>query len=473
MKHAPWMTGLGDTLDYASADTSFSPFYSDIGLGIEKQGGIACLFLHYNRKTTRFLTPFLAMPDTLLAQTCTPLCVSQRYAGGTATIAFCAHNTWIVDCNGFEELSFSLAHATEFTEVRYKKVSATIHVFDGYMPTIDPRDPDRQFPLVLGIRIVRGRLRRGNGREQPLQMAADKKGRLVVAFSVRMLAVAHAPLVQRLMTASRTAADASARTHAWLRNAVGTARIAADNPAEQAVLARALHALLSNSTEAPGLLAGRIAAFPSRGRYPTHFLWDSCFQNLAAAYLHPQLAEDSLLLLTDNLRADGKMPHFICSTWLRPHESQPPLVGWAGLRLVQERNDMSLAARLLPALQRNTQWWLSQRMTRFGLIAAQHGLETGWDNSPRFDQGPTVACDLNSYLLLQMRACAEFSRMLGDKDGAKAQTAEADAYAHRMVAVLYDKGAGLFWDIHLASGEPVTIKTPACLLPLLADVPLP
>jgi putative isomerase len=38
---------------------------------------------------------------------------------------------------------------------------------------------------------------------------------------------------------------------------------------------------------------------------------------------------------------------------------------------------------------------------------------------------------------------------------------------------LLDRETGLFWDRHLASGEPIRIKTPACFLPMLADVPLP
>lgn len=63
--------------------------------------------------------------------------------------------------------------------------------------------------------------------------------------------------------------------------------------------------------------------------------------------------------------------------------------------------------------------------------------------------------------------------MLGDEAGAVAQTAEADRYAQRMVEVLFDLATGLFWDRHVASGEPVRIKTPACFLPFLAEVPVP
>ncbi|HBM80287.1 MAG TPA: hypothetical protein DD426_05540 [Clostridiaceae bacterium] len=71
-------------------------------------------------------------------------------------------------------------------------------------------------------------------------------------------------------------------------------------------------------------------------------MWYACFQNLALEYMNPLLAEDSLLLLTENQRIDGKIPQFICSTWVRPYESQPPLVGWAALRLIKQRNNVKI-----------------------------------------------------------------------------------------------------------------------------------
>lgn len=54
---------LGNDLDYSTADTSFSPWYSDIGLGFDNAGGIAALYFHYNRTTTRFGAPFLSLPE--------------------------------------------------------------------------------------------------------------------------------------------------------------------------------------------------------------------------------------------------------------------------------------------------------------------------------------------------------------------------------------------------------------------------
>lgn len=101
---------LGSALDYSTPITSFSPFHSDIGLGIDHDSGIKCLFLHYNRKTTRCLDPFLSLPRAVRRHECTATGVTQFLEGGMARIAFCNHNTWVVECEGVQRLDFSVSH---------------------------------------------------------------------------------------------------------------------------------------------------------------------------------------------------------------------------------------------------------------------------------------------------------------------------------------------------------------------------
>jgi putative isomerase len=188
--------------------------------------------------------------------------------------------------------------------------------------------------------------------------------------------------------------------------------------------------------------------------------------------MEPKLAEDSLLILTENLRSDGKMGHFICSTWVRPQATQPALVGWAGLRLVKLRNDKELAAKLLKPLCKNAEWWLTQRVTRFGIVSSINPVETGWDDTPRFDKGPVLPCDMNSYVLMQMRACEEFASMTGEKELELQIKKQADAFAKKMIEILYDPGENIFKDVLLETGEQLSLKSPACFIPLLADIPI-
>lgn len=356
-------------------------------------------------------------------------------------------------------------------EPRREIVDASTALWRGYLPNGDTRAPDENFPFVIGLRVCEGVLAGGDGIESPAVITA-KDGIIRIVFSARAEEVSSAAIIDRLARAPMSFSEAREAARGWFTRAVADSGLRGNNAVEQRTCARAIHSLVSNACEAPGMLAGRIASFPSRGKYPTHFLWDACFEDLALDSFEERIAEDALLLLTGSLRADGKMAHFICSTWIRPHDSQPPLVGWAGLRLVKERNDLALAKELLPALRKNNAWWLAQRATRFGLISTISGLETGWDDSPRFDNGPTVSCDMNAYLIMQLRACAELARMTGDSDGASSDDGMADALSHRMIDVLYDEKENLFFDRHTASGELIRLRTPACFMPLLAGVPL-
>ena len=243
-------------------------------------------------------------------------------------------------------------------------------------------------------------------------MTPDDSGKIMVAFAIEVLEISEESIIKKLQSAPDSVETAAKATKEWFRNCLSGFETAVDSVAEQNALADAIKGLLFNATLAPGGLKGHVSVFPSRGTYPCHYLWDTCFQNLALEYMNPQLAKDSLLLFAKCQRVDGKYEQFFCSTWSRPRETQPPLVGWAVRRLVDNsgKKDMDFIKTMFHSLEKNNTWWLDQRMTKYGVIYCPHGLETGQDDSPRFDEGPVLAVDMNSYLLSQMKATAGLGR---------------------------------------------------------------
>jgi hypothetical protein len=459
---------LTDRMDYSRFDTSFSPWFSDVGLGFVDRPGIDCLRFHYNRRTRTVGQPLIGLDGEAKASR-TALRVDQRIGEALFSVAFYGHNSWLLQAAGSGPVRLDLTG--EAVEEHWREDDGEIRLFLAYIEAADPRDPDGRYPILLALRTIEGSVK--GLADSGLAIEPSPEGRVLAAMTAAACRIDRTEAVRKLRAAPDSVDLAAAQTEGWLEQTLGGLRIEAEEEAEARVLATAAYTLAANSALAPGNLSGRIASFPSRGGYPTHFLWDSCFHLLALEDMDPRLAEDAMLLLTENLRADGKMAHFLCSTWMRPHESQPPLVGWAGLRLARKRRSASLAAQLLPALQRNNRWWLSYRMTRRGLICCRNPLETGWDDTPRLDRGPILALDMNSYLLMQIRACADLARMTGDRAAAEGHDAQADRYAGRMKELLYDPQANLFRDVLLATGEKLAIVTPACFLPLLAGVPIP
>lgn len=462
---------VGATLRFDNAERSFSPWYSDIGLGFDDRGGIGKLYLHYNRKTISVGDPFFGLPIKPDKTKCDPVSVRQVFPQGqSAAFSFTGHNTWVARLEGFPAIVAPLGSGP------YRSLRAAMHgsdtiMLDAYLPTGDKRDPDVHVPIVIGVRVIIGSMGYDLKRHR-LKLKSDKDGKIVVAFHVQILDIDHEQVAAFLKQAPSRIDQAVDRCKQWLDRGIGKLKLDDTNPAKKQMASRAALTLLYNCAVAPGNLAGRMSAFPSRGRYPAHYMWDACFQNLALEQMEERLAEDALLLLMENMRVDGKMPHFLCSTWMRPEDSQPPLVGWAAMRLVKQRDKEDFIRHILDPLIRNNRWWLTQRMTRHGLITCHSPFETGWDNTPRFDEGPVVAVDMNAYLITQLRAAADIAQLAGNTSLAEQNDEIADTLCDKLLELCYSEADNLFYDIDVVSGKKVRIKTPACFLPLMTDVGL-
>lgn len=459
-------------LRFGSPAQSFSPWFSDIGLGFGPGPGIAALYLHYNRMTSTLGEPLLSIGTELNDVRVEPLQVHHCLAGGgSLRTLFYGHNTWLVEGAGVPSAHLAFGASFEAARPAVSDSGDQTWCLRVQLPTRDPRDADIFLPMMIALRAVRGDLMsEGKGR---FGIEPDERGRWMLACAVSVLDCDADELIGAVREAPEDADEALAASRGWLARTLHRLPLPREQHAGFGLAARAALALAMNATSAPGQLGGRVVVFPNRGEYPAAYLWDSCFQNLALETMAPQLASDALLVLTDNLRVDGMMAHFLCSTWRRPHVSQPPLVGWAALRLVRRRGDRPLARTLLAGLAANTRWWLSQRGSAEGLIFCRDPMETGWDNTPRLDRGPILALDMSSYVISQQRACAELARMLGRKKEAEGWDRGAERMGRALLAHCYDAEDNLFYDVLVETGEQLPLKTPAAFLPLWAGVPLP
>ena len=464
---------LGESMDFSTAANGFSPFYSDIGLGFNEKLGIESLYLYYNRIVTTIGSPFIEICENSIENKNTVLGVIQQFSEGKAKIGFYDRNSWMIECENIKEVKLNLETLGGMKQCRSKiSDNGSTYIFESYITTKDGRDPDKYFPFILGVKVLDGELIKKESETSPLVIKSNSMGTMKIGFSVNVLDVNVEKIKKQLEKIPNSVQEAMEATKLWLSKSMGSIIIPMERELEAKIVARAVCTLLFNACKAPGNLGGRIASFPSRGNHPTHFLWDACFQNLAMEYMEPSLAEDALLILTENLRADGKMYHFISSTWARPDASQPPLVGWAALRLIEKRKDMNFAKKILPALCKNTEWWLEQRMTSYGIIFCPDPFETGWDDTPRLDKGDILPCDMNTYLLLQLQACVKIATFIGDLEIAKKYDKIAKEFTKRMVEVLYDSKENIFKDVLIETDEKIELKTPACFIPLLADLEL-
>jgi len=230
--------------------------------------------------------------------------------------------------------------------------------------------------------------------------------------------------------------------------------------------AKAAYQILCN-TKTPRGQVGRYQVFPSRGTYCAHYLWDACFTNLGVEQFNERLAEDYLVALCEAQEPDGKIPQFVCATWNRPEESQPPLIAWSAWRLYERFGNKELIRDVYEPLSRMVDWWFANRdQDSDGVVEYQHGLESGWDDSPRFDKGRIAAVDLNAYLNREMRVLAMMAPVIARGSESDMWSLRAERHAKQVYARLFDPEDELFYDRLVEDDKLHKVLTPACFTPL-------
>ena len=457
--------------DYSAMQKTFSPFYSNIGFEIQPENeGTGALWLHYNRSSRRVWNNFLSFPLKQNKELTSAFAVAFGEKDKTAYLTFTDTDTVYFSSENlpraelFKESDEKL-HSFWIESINEKE----IEIF-GYSENTDGRDPDETVPFYIYLKALCGEFR---SEEKNIFALADNSGKTIISAAFEILEIDRKNAQKKVENAPENFDLAKEKCKEFYLECFDNFSVGIKSEEEEKIIAKAAYGLTANLAKAPGNLKNNISSFPNRGSYPSHFLWDTCFQNLAYEKFSMPLAKEFLLQLADNQRPDGKIPQFLCSTWVRPHYTQPALVGWATMRIAEKDGDKDFLSKMLNVIEKNNEWWLASRNSECGLISCPHGLETGQDDSPRFDSGTTFACDMNSYVLHQLHCAAELNRILGNESKSRMWEEKAEKLSQKIVEILWCEEDGIFYDVLPESGEFVKIVSPVSFLPLWAGVKLP
>ncbi|MEU7875818.1 trehalase family glycosidase [Dactylosporangium sp. NPDC049140] len=169
-----------------------------------------------------------------------------------------------------------------------------------------------------------------------------------------------------------------------------------------------------SATVAPAGFLTRPAVLMSKHWMDKVWSWDHCFNALALAPGHPELARDQFLLPFDHQDEAGGLPDSVAHSEVLYNFVKPPIHGWALARLRLPAPDT------FAHLARWTEFWLTaRRAPGEELPHYQHGNDSGWDNATLFDAGRVVqTADLAAFLILQARELAALAGELGLDAGA-------------------------------------------------------
>lgn len=182
--------------------------------------------------------------------------------------------------------------------------------------------------------------------------------------------------------------------------------------------------VLWSATVRPAGLVTRPAVLMSKHWMDKVWSWDHCFNALALAPGHPELAWDQYQLPFDHQDRTGALPDSVTHSEVLYNFVKPPIHGWAFGHLRSRLPEPLTPGRLNEAYDRLTRWtdfWLTARRAPGAeLPHYQHGNDSGWDNATTFDpERVIVTADLAAFLVLQLHQLAELAGELARPDDAR------------------------------------------------------
>lgn len=255
---------------------------------------------------------------------------------------------------------------------------------------------------------------------------------------------------------------------------------------DQTLAKRALETLLGN------LVAGKAWApyqgiMPALGTYRGVWNWDSAFHAVGLSLWDPELARDQIRILFDKQLPTGALPDVIFEDGqIVTDFTKPPVMGWAIAVADRRSQDTAFLRTIYPKLIRLGEFFEQHRGgASDGLFfygGAHAGMDSGWDNSIRWDGGyvdskPDLkrlwAVDLNCYMVSHYRALATIAGRLGDRHAAAGWRTKAAGLAERINARLWDDKLGAYVDRDRVTGANGPALSPVTFMPLFVHIAPP
>ncbi|MET9831556.1 trehalase family glycosidase [Streptomyces sp. NPDC006385] len=272
------------------------------------------------------------------------------------------------------------------------------------------------------------------GADRGLTLAADTDARAPWEIAIEELDTARPPYTptetfDKIVEAAQNSfADFVDTVAPWRSSATPAAELAAY--------------VVWSATVRPTGLVTRPAVLMSKHWMDKVWSWDHCFNALALAPGHPELAWDQFSLPFDHQDETGALPDSVTHSEVLHNFVKPPIHGWALGHLRRRLTTSPSRAELTETYDRLCRWtdfWITaRRAPGSALPHYQHGNDSGWDNATTFDpERVVVTADLAAFLTLQLHELADLATHLDRPDEARQWTRAAEATRTAMLDHLW------------------------------------
>ena len=205
--------------------------------------------------------------------------------------------------------------------------------------------------------------------------------------------------------------------------------------------------------------------------------WDNLFSAMGLMSASPKSAFEQLVLFETLQSPEGAFPDYSNDRYASYSCNKPPLLGWCYNWMIQnEKNSIKTFVkpaqlnRIYKMAEKQTDYWLTHRMSDLGLPYYTHGNDSGWDNGTFFSEGvPVITPDLTTFLLLQIQFLINYAP---DQSRADEWKKTYDTLMKNLVDTLWDGEAfnAIKWPEKRIIRMDGTLQR---LLPLLLSNSLP
>lgn len=249
-------------------------------------------------------------------------------------------------------------------------------------------------------------------------------------------------------------------------------------PAQVRLLRKAMSVMKVNVHAAQGGIRRRWST-PDRWPHQHMWLWDSAFHAVGMSYVDPVLAQDELLAMLEQVGDDGMLAHTIHPDGERSRITQPPILAWAVLQVLDRGGSLDWARECLTPLRRYLDWDREHR-DRNGNGIPEWFIEgnplcrcgeSGLDNSSVYDRAVLLdAPDFGAFLSNDHACLAQIATRL-DEPALAGRAADAAAQVAGAVEdLLWSDDLELYCH-RTFEGDHVPVKAISGFMPLFAGIP--
>ncbi len=256
---------------------------------------------------------------------------------------------------------------------------------------------------------------------------------------------------------------------------------------EQVLLDKAERTLKANIYPPNKFLWGKyrmISPSPTEG-FTGIWNWDAAFHAIGMLDFDHEIAKEQILGFCQFQTEDGMFPDAILeSGYIEDRLCKPPVMASAAAKVYKYTGDMDFLKEIYPKLVKNEAFWVNKRlhdgmfhydsdksrMKDFEEYKKYAAFESGWDNSPRWDDEPfnCWAIDLNCYMVMTYRALAYMAGELGED---KAVWEEKEKELTELIENrLWNEELKSYTDYNFNKGEYVEALSPASFMPLFIGI---